>query len=1609
MPLRFLLPLCLSLAACAAGSTPEGSRGWAAIDGAVTWTGEPGLDIYAMSWGDVDGDGDLDLAVGCNKGEAGHDLVLESEGGQLTGAAIELPGVGISRGIAWGDCDGDGDLDLATAVEGGPNQLYRNNGGELTLEPDPGEFGEAGIPSTMALAWGDHDNDGDLDLATAAKYSAAVVLHENVDCSFDRVFVWDDIDAEARDLAWADVDSDGDLDLAVAIDEADGLIAGGYLLINPLAGGDPTDPPLVPGLEFDAGNLLDLAWGDFDGDGDLDLAATRWETAPSIFRNDTPAGSAPVLEEVSITVPVASWVDIEATDQDGDGDLDLALSALDADSQLVLSGDGLDLQPSWASTSNVTAKALAWADLDNDGLPELAVGDENGVDVENTPMHILGNIGVPLAPRATVNGALAEAIRCASADHDGDGDPDLAVSSEGQLRVWSWEDAGLADAAPTWQEQRDVVDLAWGDADGVGALDLAVAGTDGAAVLTGAGGSWSEVWSSTTPATAVAWADFDRDGDLDLAVAEQDGPLRLYAAGFPGGELALLPTWQSPEPEAVTDLAWADHDGDGDPDLFAAGGAGALWINDGPGEGLRLAWTGGVATASEAAAWVDLDNDGLPELALADGDGDLLVYSRTGDEGFGDPWSSGANDRALTVAWGDWDGDGDSDLATGGSNPFDQVRLYRNTPGQGLESEAVYYGGGGTACLDLADLDRDGDVDLRTVDWSLGAGLQVAINQRVGPGLLPDAPTVAWIEAPAGAAGVAGPRVTGPDVVVSFRVVDRESDPASEVRLWYSVTGQAGWRPATVAGSTTGLTGSPGGTVHEVTWRAEEDGVTGDDVRLRITVQAQVPRRISGPIQHGALSATSAPFRVGSTLPVDGDGDGWIAQDCDDGDPAVHPGAVELCNGLDDDCDEATGLDEVDEDGDASLACEDCDDADPGRYPGAVELCNGLDEDCDLAPGSDEVDADGDGRLACDDCDDDTPIEVSEAGMCDDGLDNDCNGHTDTDDPACWWGCSQAGAGGTSGLALLALAPLLLRRRRSIASSLAGLALLCLPLAALAGEDGDPLAEATAALDRGHYEDALRLAGPHTIGDEAPRALLAQGHAFEALGRTSAASSAFRAVQELTPGAAVLAEAREGIERTAGALRPAPKEQPGRADAPPLKDISARLEAHLQAGRCQAARASASEATFWRPDLAESWRMTGAAARCLRESRDAVLAYRRYAELGGTDPGVVDLTADLASRLGVLTVSVTLPEGELSEPILRLVVPGAEPIDRVADLRTARLSDLPIDTPMTLQVAATGCEPVEQPVQALSEGEQRTVEVDLPWIGIGTVKIADHDPDRCSASILTEGGSTVAAPGSRHRVTAGSLILSIEAAEGTSEVTFELTPDQILDIDPTHHLPAALTIAEVPAGSQLRVFVEGPDGTGVQQRTRLPRVEGTIDEETGVRLAPPHRLESLAGGSGGLFIDHPVLGQGNTTVTLVAGEVNVATFDWRTLDGVEAVRLRFQEHTAQRQRTALARDRARGQQAAGVILAGVGLGLLGGAAGAWAGLSSSKAAGLAGEDHEGNLSTNETLRPLFTGLLAGGGVALGAGGVTIAVGSTRQRAAAREEAALGDWDPDEVD
>jgi hypothetical protein len=140
------------------------------------------------------------------------------------------------------------------------------------------------------------------------------------------------------------------------------------------------------------------------------------------------------------------------------------------------------------------------------------------------------------------------------------------------------------------------------------------------------------------------------------------------------------------------------------------------------------------------------------------------------------------------------------------------------------------------------------------------------------------------------------------------------------------------------------------------------------------------------------------------SIEIDQDGDeSPYPEDCDDHDAEVSPGAEELCDGKDNDCDDSTWgelegvrVEGIDNDGDGVDGCDDCDDTDPDNFPGNTEECDDQDNDCDplTVPVDEITEEDGDGVSACTDCDDDDPANFPGNTEVCDGQDNDCDDST---------------------------------------------------------------------------------------------------------------------------------------------------------------------------------------------------------------------------------------------------------------------------------------------------------------------------------------------------------------------------------------------------------------------------------------------------------------------------------------------------------------------------------------------------------------------------------------------------------------------------------------
>lgn len=341
---------------------------------------------YGVSWGDFDGDRDEDCFIATHPG---NQLFRNQGDGTFIDVSLEAgitdPDYGASGG-AWGDYDGDGDLDLfvtnlATEKVGAefvPNRLFENNNGVFTDVAD--RAGVSGIVQEVTggstgAAWIDYNGDGHLDLMVCNRYRGALLYKNNGDGTF----------AFASHEAGLIHEHEGEEHEGEEHEEHD--------------------------HEAELTSVEHAAWGDFDGDGDLDVyfcvavAAEHThshdgeheesgheeeheeeahETANFLFRNNGDGTFENVTEEAGLHDPnfavshCAVW-----GDYDNDGDLDLFVSNLGSVNEKTAAasrlyrnnGDGTftEIGETVGLRENYYTFNAAWVDVNNDGFLDLSI------------------------------------------------------------------------------------------------------------------------------------------------------------------------------------------------------------------------------------------------------------------------------------------------------------------------------------------------------------------------------------------------------------------------------------------------------------------------------------------------------------------------------------------------------------------------------------------------------------------------------------------------------------------------------------------------------------------------------------------------------------------------------------------------------------------------------------------------------------------------------------------------------------------------------------------------------------------------------------------------------------------------------------------------------------------------------------------------------------------------------------------------------------------------------------------------------------------------------------------------------------------------------------
>jgi uncharacterized repeat protein (TIGR01451 family) len=795
----------------ATGAVPLTPYGWQFSAGPVVercvggftdiGAGLTGVSMSSAAWGDYDRDGDLDILLSGQDGSANLVFKVYRNGDTPSPAFADI-GAGLqgvdSGSLAWGDYDNDGDLDiLLTGKDSSASpvaKVYRNDGDAATPA-----FTDIGADLTgvvrSSVAWGDYDNDSDLDILLTGQDSNANLVSKVY--RNDGAFGFTDSGAgltgvRGGSVAWGNYDNDGDLDILVTGDSAGGLVSKVYRN-NGALGFTAVASAGLPGVY-----LSSVAWGDYDRDGDLDILLTGSnEGGPvsEVYRNRG-ATAVPVFTAVGAGLVGVDQGSVAWGDLDNDGDLDILLTGSSEDGRVSKvyrnDGGGSGFTDIGATLTAASSGSVGWGDVDNDGDLDMLL---TGMDNSETPVSkvyrnedclqiiahepLAHEVGVSLmAPiRATfdrdvdaatvtsrtvvLHGSLGGLEAGALSYDPGSStmtlDPDRDFHPGEVLRVSASRGISSTGGLPFkpygWQFTAGEVytrnaicfhdigadlsavergSVAWGDYDNDGDLDILVTGSFVSTVYRNNGNTATPAFTDTEAGlvpvayAATAWGDYDNDGDLDILLT---GCTDMYCFG-PVSEV-----YRNDGAFGFTDIgagliglstgsvAWGDYDNDGDLDILLTGrqeepGYGpttSLYRNDGSfftaiDAGLSPVWRSSVA-------WGDYDNDGDLDILLTGaywGPGPVsMVYRNDGGTFTG--FSAGLAGVALSSAvWGDYDNDSDLDvLLTGQTGAGDPLsRVYRNDGAFRFTDIGAGLIGVQRGSVAWGDCDNDGDLDI---------------------------------------------------------------------------------------------------------------------------------------------------------------------------------------------------------------------------------------------------------------------------------------------------------------------------------------------------------------------------------------------------------------------------------------------------------------------------------------------------------------------------------------------------------------------------------------------------------------------------------------------------------------------------------------------------------------------------------------------------------------------------------------------------------------------------------------------------------------------------------------------------------------------------------
>jgi hypothetical protein len=734
----------------------SGKPAWSPLSGSLPI----GNDYYGINFGDVNNDGNLDVVVatGINLSEGVKCWVGDGNGG-WTEQSTGLPTTNWYTDVEIDDLNRDGKMDV---VVGG--YLWTGDGGA------GGEMDwalQAGVGYSNGIALGDIDNNGTVDIAAGTNDGVKVWASDGGEGG---VFDWTDSSGTLPSsgqyfgVYFGDVNNDGKLDLAAGSNNDTGVQV---WTGNGESGSKAVWTDISTGLPID-GNYSQVCFGDANNDGKLDLAASSLSQGVRFWRGD--GGSSWIEESNGLSV-WGKFLGLDFGDVNNDGKLDLVGANYSGGGIEVWLGDGGDGGTmDWTSAreglpDNIKITDICLGDVNNDGRLDIGAATfSSGVQIWAGNLPDLSIMGWTSASSGLPSGSSWYDVTFGDINHDGYLDLAAAANIYGSgarlgVKVW------LGDGGVSWTESSDPDLPSSGGFNGVrlvdmnhdGNLDLVTANdTDsGVCVFLGDGaGDFGPNTGTTDPPSpppmgGLEVGDINNDGNLDIASCYYEPPKsgdKVYAwlgdgNGSWGGDIG------PPMELGFDDVALGDVDHDGDLDLFATGHMQGFrfWVGDGNG-----GWTwdnqngeGGIPASGGGglgACFGDVDHDGNQDIAVGSWAGGygMRVYTSDGGEGGDINWteeSSGlpTSGNYAGVELGDINNDGDLDLLSASCwGTDDGISLRLGNGGEGgsmlwtdallpdLPSTGSYWG------VAYGDVNCDGVLDIAITSAS---GVWVYITQ----------------------------------------------------------------------------------------------------------------------------------------------------------------------------------------------------------------------------------------------------------------------------------------------------------------------------------------------------------------------------------------------------------------------------------------------------------------------------------------------------------------------------------------------------------------------------------------------------------------------------------------------------------------------------------------------------------------------------------------------------------------------------------------------------------------------------------------------------------------------------------------------------------------